>query len=42
MAQRFMELYPTNAEAYNQLATMKFATGAMDEAIPLQEKVDPP
>ena len=38
VAQRFMELYPNDPEAYNQLATMKFATGAMDEAIPLQEK----
>ena len=39
-----MELYPTNAESYNQLATMKFATGALDDAIPLQEnsiRLDP-
>jgi tetratricopeptide (TPR) repeat protein len=43
-AQRLMELYPTNPEAYNQLATMKFATGALDEAIALQEnsiRLDP-
>ena len=37
MAQRMMDLYPKDAEAYNQLATMKFATGAIEEAIPLQE-----
>jgi adenylate cyclase len=44
MAQRLMELYPTNAESYNQLATMKFATGTVDEAISLQEnsiRLDP-
>ena len=44
VAQRFMELYPNDAEAYNQLATMKFATGALAEAIPLQEtsiRLDP-
>ena len=43
-ARRLMELYPTNAESYNQLATMKFATGALDDAIPLQEnsiRLDP-
>jgi adenylate cyclase len=38
VAQRLMELYPNDAESYSQLATMKFTTGAMDEAIPLQEK----
>jgi adenylate cyclase len=43
-AQRLMDLYPTNPEAYNQLATMKFATGALNEAIALQEnsiRLDP-
>jgi TolB-like protein/class 3 adenylate cyclase/Tfp pilus assembly protein PilF len=43
-AQRMMDLYPSNAEAYNQLATMKLAVGRLDEAIPLQKasiRLDP-
>ena len=37
-AQRMMDLYPNDAEAYNQLATMKLTMGRLDEAIPLLEK----
>src|SRR5690348_12074682 len=33
-----MDLYPSNPEAYNQLATMKFAVGQLEEAVRLQEK----